>query len=57
MTLEKLIEEARAKRDPAEQARLDEAMRARMRELNQRLHREFKAQEVTEELLNRTISL
>lgn len=57
MTLEQLIEANRAKRSPEEQARLDQAMRDRMARLNKRLHREFKAQEVTEELLNRVISL
>lgn len=57
MTLEQLIEAARAKRTPEENAYLEDVMRTRMRELNKRLSREFKTQEVTEELLNRMISL
>lgn len=57
MTLEKLIEEARARRSPEEQAEINKGYRERMQALDQKLRREFKAQEVTQELLNRVISL
>lgn len=57
MTLEKLIEQARARRSPEEQAEINRHYQERMQALDKRLRREFKAQEVSQELLNRVISL
>lgn len=57
MSLEQLIADARAKRSPEEQARMDDILRIRMKALDDRLRREWKAQEVTQELLNKVISL
>lgn len=57
MTLEQLISDARARRSPEEHARLDGIYRARMKAVDIQLRREWKAQEVTQELLNRVISL
>ncbi len=57
MTLEQLIADARAKRSPEEQARLDEEHRVRMKAVDDRLRREWKAQLVTQELLNKVIDL
>lgn len=55
MTLEKLIEDART-RNGTHGESLAKAQ-ARMDETNKRLAKEFKASEVTEELLNKVISL
>jgi len=55
MTLERLIEQARDRNGThAESLR---AAQARMAETNKRLSREFRAQEVSEELLAKVISL
>lgn len=55
MTLEKLIEDARTRQGTHEQ-RLAEAQE-RMRVSNVRIAQEWKAQEVTQELLNKVIDL
>uniref|UniRef100_A0AB39CCJ6 Uncharacterized protein n=1 Tax=Pseudomonas phage RVTF4 TaxID=3236931 RepID=A0AB39CCJ6_9VIRU len=55
MTLEKLIEEARTRNGT--HASSLQAAQDRMRQTNERLGREFKAQEVSRELLERVISL
>ncbi|AND75024.1 hypothetical protein pf16_101 [Pseudomonas phage pf16] len=57
MSIEDLIAEARAKRSPEEQARLDEAHRLRILEFDKRIAQKFKAREVTQELLNKVINL
>lgn len=57
MALEELIEEARKKRSPEEQALIDASLRERMDAVDKRLRREFKASIVTQEQLNRVISL
>lgn len=57
MTIEKLIEEARKRRSPAEQLLIDGQHQDRMRRLDIKLAKEFKAQIVTEEQLNRVINL
>lgn len=55
MSLEQLIEEARRKRPPEEQARLDAEHRKRMEALDRRLSKEFRDSIVTQEQLNRVI--
>jgi hypothetical protein len=55
MTLEQLIEDARNRHGTHEQSLA--VARERMRQTNERLSREWRAQEVTEELLNKVISL
>lgn len=57
MTLEQLIEQARLKRSPEEQAALDQIRRDSYVALDKRLRKEFKDSIPTEELLNRMISL
>lgn len=57
MTIEKLIEEARKKRPIAEQLLMDGKHQERMKRLDIKLAREFKASIVTEEQLNRVINL
>lgn len=55
MNLEQLIQKARADGKTHETSLL--LAQERMRKLNLKLGKEFKDQQVTEELLNRTISL
>jgi hypothetical protein len=57
MTIQDLIDQARARRSPEEQAQIDEDMRLRMEAINKREHALFVASCVTEEQLNRLISL
>lgn len=57
MTLEQLIEQARSKYTPEERAVYDESRRRSMDVLNKRLSKEFNDSIVTEELLNKVISL
>lgn len=57
MSIEKLIEEARAIRSPAEQLLIDGKHQERIATLERRLSKEFKASIVTEELLNKRCTL
>lgn len=57
MTLEQLIEQARSKYTPEEKAAFEESRRHSRQELNKRLFKEFNDSIVTEELLNKVISL
>lgn len=57
MTLEQLIEHARSKYTPEEKAAREEIRRHNMDVLNKRLSKEFNDSIVTEELLNKVISL
>lgn len=57
MTLEQLIEQARSKYTPEEQAAFEEIRRHSMQVLNKRLSKEFNDSIVTEELLNKVVSL
>lgn len=57
MTLEQLIEQARSRYTSEEQATFEEIRRHSMQELNKRLSKEFNDSIVTEELLNKVISL
>lgn len=57
MSLERMIEEARARRTPEERAALQAKMDRRMSEVDKRMRKLWRDTEVTEELLNRVISL
>lgn len=57
MSIEKLIEDARKRRSPAEQLLLDGKHQERIQRLENRLHKEFQASIVTEELLNKRCTL
>jgi hypothetical protein len=57
MTLEQLIEQARARLTPEERAARQLAHNQRMLEVNKREAKIFRDSRVTEELLNRVISL
>ncbi len=57
MTLEQMIEKARKRRSPEEQAEIDKAVTDRMKALDLKLSREFKQSIPSQELLNKVISL
>lgn len=57
MTLEQLIEQARAKLTPEERKAREAERDRRMLETDKRLRKEFRDSQVSEELLNRVISL